>query len=195
MNTYLQLQFVLLKRLEDSDECPIHIETNPHTKMIIKQFTIIGIISTLQNVVESMLVLLYSLSLGYNDINKNMIYYNFEFLNNSIKKIRNKDVNFRKMLGYCDLSNMCLNETERKMLNDVYTKSIEKIHSMLLHIIEFYNDFRTAHEKFKHGLNFVPGLIVNYNANSEFKLEQSTMNFRSNKEIHKNLQFFQSANI
>lgn len=186
MNQYLQLQYVLTKNIDHTDGRGIDLSNfDSHTKMILKQFIIVGMISNLQNLIEGMLVLIYTLSLGYIDVNKNMIYYNYDLLDCSIKKIKKKNLNFRKLLGYCDLNNLDLNSDEKKILNQIYTFSINTIHSMLLDIIKFYQTFRIPHEKFKHGLNFVPGLITNYDSKSEFDLEHSTMNFRSKKEDHK----------
>src|SRR5688572_7428087 len=82
MSLSLQLEIVLLKRLDYEDERRIDLSAFTDQDIIIlKQMIIISIISKLQNLIESSIVLIASLSNGYSTVNRNMTYYNYDLIN------------------------------------------------------------------------------------------------------------------
>lgn len=75
----LQLQIILLKRFDYTDERKIDLSSHYTNQdiTIIKQITLLGIISKIDHLMESPLIFVYSLSDGYKKVNSNMTFYSF----------------------------------------------------------------------------------------------------------------------
>ena len=90
--TTLQLYGVLIKRLNDGK---IDFTADSMTRTIINQFIYLDIISKLEILIESSLVLIHALSHNYNQVASLMLYYDTNLINTVINKINNRRYNLK----------------------------------------------------------------------------------------------------
>jgi hypothetical protein len=174
----LQLYGVLIKRLNDGK---IDFTADSMTRTIINQFIYLDVISKLEILIESSLVLIHALSHNYNQVASLMLYYDTNLINTVINKINNRRYNLKKVFGLPNISKLSiLSKEERKYLVNEYDEMEKILYSCLLYLIKFYNKFRLIYGKYKHGLTIVSGLNIfpSSNAlptNSECKFENSML--------------------
>ncbi len=87
-----------------------------------------------------------------------MTFYDTRVVRSIISKVLGKKYNLRKVLGLPNLKNLPLTEEERRFMLKEY-KEFDRLANKILHrLINFYEDFRIAYGKSKHGLTFQTGL-------------------------------------
>ncbi|MDF2736926.1 MAG: hypothetical protein K0S93_782 [Nitrososphaeraceae archaeon] len=176
--TTLTLYEILIKRL---NEGKIDFTADSMTKTIINQFIYLDVISKLEILIESSLVLIHALSHNYNQVASLMLYYDTNLINTAINKITNQRYNLKRVFGLPNISRLSiLSKEERKYLVNEYDVMEKVLYSRLLYLIKFYNKFRLIYGKYKHGLTIVPGLnsFPSSNAlpiNPEYKFENSML--------------------
>lgn len=133
----------------------------------LKQQIVLDVILKTQILIESTLVLIHSLSEGYDTVAKNMTYYNMDLVNSlkkelrKNKKLKNYKFNMRKVLGLPNLKFLCLTSNEKKFLNKDFERFQSNYLEALKRLISFYDKFGIVYGKSKHGLAFITGGLSN----------------------------------
>lgn len=116
----------------------------------INQHIYLDIISKTSILIESLLVLIDSLSISYKGLSKNMTNYNLNKIYSIINAIRAKTVkyNLRRALGFCDISDMTiLSDKQKKVLGSAYEETQRIIMKKLNNMLDFYDEFRILYGK------------------------------------------------
>jgi hypothetical protein len=128
----------------------------------INQHIYLDIISKTSILIESLLVLIDSLSISYKDVSKNMTNYNLNKIHSIIDGIRANRVkyNLRRALGFCDISEMTmLSDKQKKVLGRAYDETQKIIMKKLNNLVDFYDEFHIVYGKTKHGLTYYSGQL------------------------------------
>jgi hypothetical protein len=173
MNT-IELYFVLIKRLNEGD-----IKMSNATKgdqVRVMQHVYLDMIMKIEILIESTLVLIYSLSQSYQSVPQNMTNYSIQLVYEIIKKIRkrSKDMNMRRILALPNPAKLKLDHHERKLLLDVYDKTEDYFWKRLVSFADFYDRFRIVYGKSKHGLTMQTGLSLILENNFPVTIAEAT---------------------
>lgn len=114
----------------------------------IEQHIILDVIMRLVILIEVLIILVDGLSSGsYKSIPNSMTYYNTESTYHYIKKIRNNQYNFRKILGLPQISKLPLEKEEQEYLYKLYHTKCEKYKELFVKLTNFYDKCRIIYIK------------------------------------------------
>ena len=143
---------------ENMVKCEMHIQ--------VKQHIMLDIIVKIMILIETTLVLVDALSIGYHMVVKKLTYYSFSDVYQIMENIRTSKYNYRKVLGFPSVGKLPLTKEEQKYLANNYQNGFTIFSTALNSLIEFYNKFRILYGKSKHGLTIVSGISPDTNATS-----------------------------
>ena len=137
----------------------------------INQHIYLDIISKISILIESLLVLIDSLSISYKNVSKDMTNYNLAKIYSIIDGISASRVryNMRRALGLYDITNMRkLSGQQKVILGRAYDETQKIVMKKLINLIDFYDDFRIVYGKTKHGLTYHSGQLPISSDNNKF---------------------------
>jgi hypothetical protein len=149
--------------IEEVDKGNMLTTNSPQDIIRMQQHIVLDAISKIQILIESTLVLVHSLSIGYHAVAKNITYYNYNLLDTIIKeisknkKLKNYKYNLRKVLGLPNLKYLSLSLEEKKLLNKDFQNFELNCLNTLKELISFYDKFNIVYGKSKHGLAYITG--------------------------------------
>ncbi len=125
----------------------------------LKHMILLDSITRIQSLIETLLVLLDSLESGYSQVAKNVAFYPSQKPRQIIENFRKKKYNskLRLILGLPDIGKLNLEHSERRILIEVWEKTIDEMKRMILNLANFYDLFRLIYGKWKHGLTIQSG--------------------------------------
>lgn len=135
---------------------------------IYQQF-MLDIISKIEIIIESLLVLIHELSKGYDNLSIKMTYYRPEILQDIIKEMFiNNNYNKNRAFAIPTFTGLSLENEERTFLENDYNNLKNLLHNNLEKLSKFYNQFRMIYGKTKHGLTYMSGTQSEGSNNSFF---------------------------
>lgn len=155
MISTIELYSILIKKLDDGS---INHSFNSRHLEIIKQHILLDSNSKIMSIIETLLALVYAINEGYNKIPEILTYYQLTVTNSSISKIRNKELNLRKIVGLCDISKLDVTDEEKKLLANRYQTTCETVQIVLEKFVNFFEKYKIIHGKNKHGFSFLTGV-------------------------------------
>jgi hypothetical protein len=151
----IQLYGIIVKRLDDGD-IPNNFRSIDSVR--IKQHIYMDVIMKIQILIETLLVLIHALSKNYSKVSQILTFYDTKLVRSIIEKIRTKKYNIRKVLGLPKLGKLPLNDEQNRFMLLEYKEWERLANEIFCKLADFYEDFRIAYGKSKHGLTFQTGL-------------------------------------
>lgn len=143
----------------------------------IKQKMILDVIIKLQIVLESLLILVDSLSEGYKETPTKMLKYGECF--RVVDRIKSRGyTEFWKILGLAPIEGLDILNEEKKFLFSQYQKVENHFYQILDRLCYFYNKYYDPYLKGKHGLSMIPDIS---SLNKEYPVTSSSMVFYANR--------------
>jgi hypothetical protein len=151
----IQLYGIIIKRLDEGD-IPNNFTSIESVR--IKQHIYMDVIMKIQILIETLLVLIHALSKNYSKVSQILTFYDTKLVRSIIENIRTKKYNIRKVLGLPNLGKLPLTDEQKRFMLVEYAEWERLANEILCKLTNFYEDFRIAYGKSKHGLTFQTGL-------------------------------------
>jgi len=156
----IELYGTLIERLEEYNLLKSY---NARDVIRLKQQIVLDVILKTQILIESTMVLIHSLSVGYHTVAKNMTFYDTDLVISIIselrknKKLKNYRYNMRKVLGLPNLKFLSLSSKEREFLKKDFEGFQLSCLERIKRLVIFYDKFGIVYGKSKHGLAYTTG--------------------------------------
>jgi len=153
----------------------------------IKQHIMLDMILKTEIIIESSLIFIYQLSKGYRALPKTMSRYDNKLIKVIKVKVWEKDFPLKTALGLPLISHLHLERDEAKVIASFYEETERSVWETLCKIVNFYDKFETIYNKYKHGLIFRSGSVINDGSgsgSSSFTLEKSALIALDKKSVN-----------
>ncbi|CUR51800.1 protein of unknown function [Nitrosotalea devaniterrae] len=154
----IEAYFIMLEGLENNT---IKLKCDQKNLLQVKQHISLDILFHIMIVIETTVVLCHALSKNYVEVPQTMTYYRTNLVDEIFKNIKNKKYDLEKILGLPKLQYLNLSVDEQNILQSCYKETTGTFSEVLMHWMDFYENFRIIYNKSKHGLALMTGGGVN----------------------------------
>jgi hypothetical protein len=132
-------------------------DTSQHDLIRYRQYIVLDCITKLQTIIESLMVLLYSLSKGYTSVSEILSHYDPQMPRQITEMMIKGNFNKRKALGLPNPTKLHISHQEREVILKVLYQTERYMTNRITNLAKFYDRYRIIFGKWKHGLTFESG--------------------------------------
>ena len=159
----------------------------PRHELNVKQHVALDTVVKTMIMIETLFVMIDSLSKGYSYVSKQITRYGNGLPKQIIGKIYSKEYDLYKIIQLPDIDTLDLSPNENKFLKKIFDSTLELVWSKLTKFANFYEKYDIVYLKTKHGLSIQTGAHFSNSDGLDFKKSyMRALDHRQKNNLYKN---------